>query len=83
MALLGESIRVPEVLVEKYYQSASLSRTWNHSPRHQLAAALSCAREIHQARLTLKESMRLYATLTRRCLSLIRRVGVRETRVRG
>ena len=78
MALLGESIRVPEVLVEKYYQSSSLSRTWNHGPRHRLAAALSCAREIHRAQLTLKEVVRLYATLTLRRLSLVRRRGVRE-----
>ena len=83
MALLGESLRVPEVLVEKYYQRSSLSRTWNHSPRHQLAAALSCAREIHHARLSAKESLRLYATLTRRCLSLVRRLGVREMQARG
>ena len=83
MALLGESIRVPEVLVEKYYQKASLSRTWNHGLRHQLGAALSCAREIHNAHLTAKESLRLYATITLRCVSMVRRIGIGDVRVKG
>lgn len=82
MALLGESIRIPEILVEKHYQKNSLSRGWNYSPRHRLGAALSCAREIYQARLSPRESLRLYATLGRRCLPLIKRIAVREARVR-
>lgn len=83
MALLGESIRIPEILVEKHYQKNSLSRGWNYSPRHSLGAALSCAREIYQARLSPGESLRLYATLARRCLPWIKRLAIREVRVRG
>lgn len=37
LSLLGEFVRVPEVLTEKYYQRGSLSKTWPHNAA-QLAA---------------------------------------------
>lgn len=83
MALLGESIRIPEILVEKYYQKNSLSRGWNYSPRHNLGAALSCAREIYRSQLSPGESLRLYATLMRRCVHWIKRLAIREVRTRS
>ena len=83
MVLLGEAIRIPEVLVEKYYKKESLSRGWNFSPRHRLAALLACAREIHLARLSLKESLRLYATILSIGFRLIRNIAVKEIRVKG
>lgn len=83
MVLLGEAIRIPEILVEKYYQEKSLSRGWNFSPKHQLAALLACAREIHLARLPFNESRRLYATVLRIALRKIRHIHVQEIRVKG
>lgn len=80
LVLLGEAVRIPEILVEKYYKEKSLSRGWNFSPRHQLAVLLACAREVHLAKLPWRESSRLYATVVRLALRLIWKIGVKEIR---
>ncbi|MBL4702573.1 MAG: glycosyltransferase family 2 protein [Phycisphaeraceae bacterium] len=82
MMLLGEAIRIPEVLVEKYYKEHSVSLSWKYSSRLQLAAVLACAREIHNARLKLRETLRLYATLLRISARLMRLITVKEKRVK-
>ncbi len=83
MMLLGEAVRVPEVLVEKYYREHSVSRKWNFSSRHKLAALLACAREIHSARLKLTETLRLDATLLRIGARLMLTITEKERRVKG
>jgi hypothetical protein len=70
------------VLVEKYYKEHSVSRGWNHSPRHRLAALLACAREIHSAKLKLKETLKLYTTLIRIGARLMLSIRVKETRAK-
>lgn len=82
MMLLGEAIRIPEVLVEKYYEEHSVSRGWNYSSRHQLAVVLACAKEIHNARLKLKESLRLYVTLIFISIRLLRDIAVVDKRAK-
>jgi len=71
MLLLGEAVRIPEFLVEKHYMKRSVSRAWNFSPRHQLAALLACAREIHMATIPLSEKLQLYKVVSRIGSSLI------------
>lgn len=82
MMLLGEAIRIPEVLVEKYYKEHSVSRGWNYSPRHRLAVLLACGREIHNAKLKLKETLRLYKTLIRIGARLMLSIRAKDIRVR-
>lgn len=46
MALLGEFVRVPEVLCTKVFTKQSLSRTWSTYRWAWIGVTLSCAREI-------------------------------------
>ncbi|EMI41144.1 glycosyltransferase family 2 protein [Rhodopirellula sp. SWK7] len=71
MLLLGEAVRIPEFLVEKHYMKRSVSRAWNFSPRHQLAALLACAREIHMATMPRSEKVQLYKVVSRIASGLI------------
>ena len=70
MAVLGDFVRVPKVLVEKRYKPGSLSRTWHHGLLPWYGAVSSCARELWISDLTFRESAPLYAFL-------IYRVGIR------
>ena len=46
LSLLGEFVRVPEVLTEKYYQRGSLSKTWPHNAAQLAALRKAAAAEI-------------------------------------
>lgn len=59
LGLLGEYVRVPEVLCFKRHQARSLSLTWRYTPRSWLAVAFSCAREIRGADLRAREKAAL------------------------
>ncbi len=82
MSLLGESIRIPAILVEKYYKRSSLSRGWHYAPRYHLASALSCTGVIRRADLTFSERRRLYGELWQVCHPWLRGIRVRERRMR-
>jgi glycosyltransferase involved in cell wall biosynthesis len=68
MSLLGEFIRVPEVLYTRVQRKKSLSRMWNYTARAYLAATLACAGEIYRSRLFLIEKMLLHFSLASVCL---------------
>ena len=72
MSLLGEFVRVPEVLCEKYYQKNSLSRGWNFNSWSRIAAALSCGREIYRSDLSLADKWWLQVLLARRSMAWLR-----------
>lgn len=63
LALLGEFVRVPDVLYRKRYRSASLSRQWRYGVLPWMAAYLSCARAIAAADLAAAERLVLLAAL--------------------
>jgi hypothetical protein len=63
MALLGEHVRVPEVLCRKYIKITSLSASWRRNRRTNAAVAWSCGREIRQSDLPRAAKARLHLTL--------------------
>jgi glycosyltransferase involved in cell wall biosynthesis len=72
MSLLGEFVRVPEVLYRKIQREESVSQMWKHAARrywqrgpwwNPLAATLACANEIYRSRLFLIEKMLLHISL--------------------
>jgi glycosyltransferase involved in cell wall biosynthesis len=73
LALIGELVRVPEVLLIKHYRPGGLSRSWDYGLRSWLAVAGSCAREIRRSRLPLAQALPLYALLARRARWKLRR----------
>lgn len=78
MLMLGEAVRIPEILVEKHYMKRSVSRAWNFSPRHQLAALLACVREIQMASIPISEKFQLYRVVLRIASGLIPSVFQKE-----
>ena len=63
LSLLGEFVRVPEVLYKKVQRKKSLSRNWNYTIGAWFAATLACAGEIYRSRLSLFEKMLLQISL--------------------
>lgn len=57
MALLGEFVRVPEVLCTKIFTKQSLSRTWSTYRWAWIGVTLSCAREILRSDLRAHEKV--------------------------
>jgi GT2 family glycosyltransferase len=51
MALLGEFVRVPEVLVHKYYMKGSISKQWPHDQAQRAALRRAGIREIRDSPL--------------------------------
>jgi glycosyltransferase involved in cell wall biosynthesis len=63
MAILGEHVRVPEVMCQKFIRETSLSASWRRNRRTNAAATWSCGREIRQSDLSLGAKARLHLTL--------------------
>jgi glycosyltransferase involved in cell wall biosynthesis len=59
MSLLGDVIRIPQLLCFKRYKAGSLSLSWDRTPTQLLSALASCAREIGAAPLTAREKCAL------------------------
>ncbi|MEI5583432.1 MULTISPECIES: glycosyltransferase family 2 protein [unclassified Agromyces] len=85
LSLVGEFVRVPEVLCTKYYQSSSLSKQWPHDATQRLALQRSGIAEIRRSRLSRSQKWRLSGHLRRRVLGrrlpaglkrILRRVGL-------
>jgi len=68
MSLLGEFVRVPEVLYRRVQREKSLSRMWNYTARAWLAATLACASEIYRSHLSAIEKILLHGSLANACL---------------
>jgi glycosyltransferase involved in cell wall biosynthesis len=66
LALLGEFVRVPEVLYRKRFRRESLSLQWSYDAKRWNGAALSCARTILVSDLSVRERAMLLTTLVRR-----------------
>jgi glycosyltransferase involved in cell wall biosynthesis len=63
MAILGEFVRVPEALCQKFFQKTSISRNWERSAGQQMAMVRSGIREIRQSDLGLFSKAVLVAYL--------------------
>lgn len=63
MALLGPHARVPGVMCQKFLKVTSLSGSWRRNRRTNVAAALSCGREIRSSDLPFAAKSRLHLTL--------------------
>jgi glycosyltransferase involved in cell wall biosynthesis len=59
MSLLGEFVRVPELLCTKIFQPGSLSQTWSYSRRAWIAVALSVAGAVWRAKIPAREKFAL------------------------
>ena len=73
MSLLGAFVRIPERLVTKFYLPGSLSRSWRFGARQWAAVAASAMTAVARRRLSLRDRMRLRATISRRVLKQFRR----------
>lgn len=79
MAILGEHVRVPEVLCRKFIKVTSLSASWRRNWRTNIAATASCAREIRQSDLPIRQKARLHLTLASVARAfLTQRYAIRE-----
>ncbi len=64
MSLLGDFVRVPEVLCQKFYKQGSLSKTWPHDANQRAALRRAGVREIRASHLGLIEKALLIASVT-------------------
>jgi len=65
MSLLGEFVRVPELLCTKIIRSQSLSRGWRFGARSWNAVTLSAIGAVSRARIPIREKLALHATLVK------------------
>jgi glycosyltransferase involved in cell wall biosynthesis len=63
MALLGDFVRVPELLCRKHYMKGSLSRRWNNSPEQRAALLRAGIREVRESAVPIHEKLILMAHL--------------------
>lgn len=63
MALLGDFVRVPEVLCEKFYKPGSLSKRWSDTQEQQTALLRAGIAEIRRSELPLRQRLLLMAHL--------------------
>ena len=63
MSLLGEFVRVDEILCKKFRKPGSLSRTWAFSMEQQYEVAAACMREIWISELSTDEKLKLAVPL--------------------
>jgi glycosyltransferase involved in cell wall biosynthesis len=57
MALLGDFVRVPEVLCWKFYKNGSLSKRWTHTPAEYAAVRKAALTEIWHSELPLWQKL--------------------------
>ena len=65
MSLLGEFVRLPEVLCHKFYKPGSLSRTWAYTPEQAFEVRCACMRELWDSGLSSEQKMRIAVPLMR------------------
>ncbi len=63
MSLLGEFVRVPEVLCQKFYKKDSLSKMWPHDAKQRASLRLAGVREIRESHLGRIDKALLIASL--------------------
>jgi GT2 family glycosyltransferase len=66
LSIVGEFVRVPEVLCTKYYMASSLSKRWPHDSRQLRALQRSGIAEINRSELAAAEKRMLSRYLSRR-----------------
>jgi glycosyltransferase involved in cell wall biosynthesis len=81
LALLGEFVRVPEMLIHKEIRPAGLELTWRVNVLNTFAVALACAGVIRRAGFPLAKELYLYSnfgsirTWLRRAIAALKRSG--------
>lgn len=79
MSLLGEFVRVPELLCHKFYKKGSLSRSWAFTREQFFEVRCACMRELWDSELTGEEKLRIALPLARALVTLRQaRAGARE-----
>jgi glycosyltransferase involved in cell wall biosynthesis len=68
MSLLGEFVRVPELLCHKFYKAGSLSRTWAFTREQFFEVRCACMRELWNSELTGEQKLAIALPLTRALL---------------
>jgi len=63
LALLGEFVRVPEALIEKFYPPTSITANWKYSNWQRLGVFYACMREVRRANLPLNEELKIQSAL--------------------
>lgn len=63
LALIGQFVRVPELLCHKFYKPGSLSRSWAFSSQQNYEAHAACMRELWNSPLGTREKLLLAAPL--------------------
>ncbi|GAA1750363.1 glycosyltransferase family 2 protein [Agromyces humatus] len=79
LALIGEFVRVPEMLCEKYYKAGSVSKKWPHDGTQLLALRRSGIAEIKRSALSPLQQARLTGHLWRRVYGRRLPGGVKRT----
>ena len=59
MSLLGEFVRVPEILCYKYLKTSSMSQVWDSTLAHHAAVRASCIRELKNSDLPHRDKLLL------------------------
>lgn len=63
LALIGDFVRIPEILCHKRFKKESLSRTWRYATLRWPCAGLSGAREVWRANIHAEEKLRLWGRI--------------------
>ena len=63
MALLGDFVRVPEVLCEKFYKPGSITKQWSRTPEQNAALRRAGIAEVRQSSLPLHQRLLLMAAI--------------------
>lgn len=72
MTLLGEFVRVPEVLYQRYRGSHSLSESWRYEKREWLSVTLACGREVMRSKIPPWEKLYLHVFILGACIKIAR-----------
>lgn len=82
LALLGEFIRVPDVLVEKHRPPGSLSLSWNYSFKQRLGEWMGCVMAVRKAGLSWLDELEIQCRLVEAgCLYLLALLKFRYSRM--
>ena len=84
LALLGEWVRVPEILVEKRRFPDSLSRSWNYSDFQRFGEWTGCVLTVCRADMSWREEIKVYSYLAGAAVrTLLRIFTIRYLSVMG
>ena len=72
MTLLGDFVRVPEVLYHRNRGRHSLSESWHYGKRSWLSVTLACGREVWRSGIPIMEKFYLQRFIVGTCINIMR-----------